>query len=193
MLTLKLLALTDGLDIYEMLQQIAKDDNGFHNQACGMTYEQFICWLEKEYGYDHGALEDWMVSQSSYWLYDGDTPVGYGRLRHRLNDALRETSGHIGYAIARPHRGQGYVTRLLALLLKECRKLGIPQVQIGCNAQNKPSARVIERSGGRLVRESGGKLFYWVEVGETSGAVNYAVSCSIKTTSPNNRMNSLSD
>ena len=123
-LHLRPLSLDDGREIYDMLQQIASNDNGFHNPVCGMSVGEYGEWLRREYGYDTGNLEDWMVPQSSYWLYDGDQPVGYGRLRHRLNAALEAHSGHIGYAIAQPYRGRGYGNAILALLLNEAARAG---------------------------------------------------------------------
>ena len=45
MIYLKKLSLTDGMEIYTMLQEIAADDNGFHNKVFGMTFEQFNEWL----------------------------------------------------------------------------------------------------------------------------------------------------
>ena len=162
MLYLIPLSPTDGRDIYEMLQEIAPNDNGFHNRVCGMTYEQYRDWLENEYAVDHGRLEDWMVPQTSFWLYDDERPVGYGRLRHFLNDALREHSGHIGYAIRSSERRKGYGNAILTLLLKECQKLGMTEVQIGANADNIPSNRIIQRYGGILIRTGDNKNFYQI-------------------------------
>lgn len=164
MLYLTPIAADDGREIYDMLQEIAQNDNGFHNKVCGMTYEQYRVWLEDEYAADHGRLADWMVPQTSYWLYDDDKPVGYGRLRHFLNDKLRETGGHIGYAIRRTERGKGYGNAILALLLEECRKLDIPEVQIGANTDNIPSNRIIRSHGGILIRTAENKNFYRIAV-----------------------------
>lgn len=159
-LHLRPLSLDDGREIYDMLQQIASNDNGFHNPVCGMSVGEYGEWLRREYGYDTGDLEDWMVPQSSYWLYDGDQPVGYGRLRHRLNAALEAHSGHIGYAIAQPYRGRGYGNAILALLLNEAARLGLKWVQIGANADNARSNRVIRHCGGELIRTDGSKNLY---------------------------------
>lgn len=143
-----------------MLQEIQKNDNGFHNKACGMNFAEFQKWLTKEYAYDCGILEDWMVPQSSYWMIEDDTPIGYGRIRHYLNDNLLENSGHIGYAVRKSQRCKGFGGQLLALLLEECRHLGLSEVQIGANADNIPSNKIIQRSGGTLIRTSNGKNFY---------------------------------
>ena len=164
MVYLKKLSLTDDIEIYDMLQEIASNDNGFHNKVCGMTYKFFKEWLVKEYSVDNGNLEDWMVPQTSYWLYDGEQPIGYGRIRHYLNDNLAETSGHIGYAIRRKERAKGYGNKLLSLLLEECKILGIGTVQIGANTNNIPSNKIILNHGGNLIRVSNDKNFYQIDI-----------------------------
>ena len=164
MLYLRRLNCDDGEEIYNMLQEIARDDNGFRNKANGMTFDEFRIWLKNEYAVDNGKLEDWMVPQTSYWLYDGDKPIGYGRIRHYLNDALRENSGHIGYAIRKSERGLGYGNRILGLLLEECKKLEINDVQISAHDDNIPSNKVIVRNGGILKRNTNGKNFYGISI-----------------------------
>lgn len=164
MIYLKKLSLTDGIEIYTMLQEIASNDNGFHNKVCGMTFEQFKEWLIKELAVDNGELKDWMVPQTSYWLYDGSKPVGYGRIRHYLNDKLAETSGHIGYAVRSTERTKGYGNKILSLLLEECKMLNIEKVQIAANADNIASNKVILRCGGRLIRSSNQKNFYHIDL-----------------------------
>lgn len=164
MLFLKKLHFSDGIDIYNMLQEIALNDNGFHNKVNGQNYDEFKMWLLNEYEVDNGKLEDWMVPQSSYWLFDDAIPVGYGRIRHHLNDALAETSGHIGYAIAKSKRGKCYGKTILALLIDESKKLGITQLQIAANTDNDKSNRVIIANGGILFREKEGKNFYHINL-----------------------------
>lgn len=146
-----------------MLQEISFNDNGFHNKVCGMSYEQFLEWIKREYLFDTGNLEDWMVPQTSYWLYDDDKVIGYGRIRHYLNDKLIETSGHIGYAIRSTERGKGYGDRILSLLLEECKKLNISRVQIGTNSDNVASNKIILKHSGVLIRSSNNKNFYYIE------------------------------
>ncbi len=164
MLYLKNISTDDGNDIYLMLQEIAANDNGFINYAYGISYDEFVVWLKKEVSVDNGNLEDWMVPQSSYWMYDGDVPVGYGRLRHYLNDNLRETGGHIGYAIASSKRGKGYGTAILSLLKLKSTELGITQLQVGANVDNELSNRVIKRNGGVLIRTNNNKNFYHINL-----------------------------
>ena len=148
MIYLKKLSLTDDIvGIYNMLQEIALNENGFNNKVYGMSFDQFKQWLKKEYAVDNGNLEDWMVPQTSYWLYDDEKPVGYGRLRHRLNDKLAQTGGHIGYAVRSSERKKGYGNKLLSLLLVECEKIGFNKVQIGTNIDNIASNKIILNHG----------------------------------------------
>lgn len=164
MFFLKKLSLTDDESIYEMLQEIAQNDNGFHNKVNGMSYKEFKRWLKKEYAVDNGKLEKWMVPQTSYWLYDNERPVGYGRIRHCLNDNLALTGGHIGYAIRKSERGKGYGNVILTLLLEECKKLNIETVQIGANIDNIPSNKIILKHNGFLFRCSDSKNFYHIDL-----------------------------
>lgn len=163
MIFLRKLSRSDGREIYAMLQQIDSDDHGFYNKVNGMNYSEYLQWLYREYQFDCGTgLPDWMVPQSSFWLIDGDIPVGYGRMRHYLNDLLNETSGHIGYAVAKPYRGKGYGNLILSLLIEEARKCSIPELQIAANQNNIRSNKVILHNGGVLFREQNGKNFYHI-------------------------------
>lgn len=164
MIFLKKLSLNDDEKIYDMLQEITCNDNGFHNKVNGMSYKEFRKWLKKEFAVDNGKLEKWMVPQSSYWLYDDDKPIGYGRIRHYLNENLEKTGGHIGYAIRSRERGKGYGNTILTLLLEECKTLNIETVQIGANVDNIPSNRIILNHNGVLFRCSDGKNFYHINL-----------------------------
>ena len=164
MIFLKKLSLSDDEKIYDMLQEIASNDNGFHNKVNGMSYKEFKRWLKKEFAVDNGKLEKWMVPQTSYWLYDDDKPVGYGRIRHCLNENLSQTGGHIGYAIRSSERGKGYGNTILTLLLEECKKLNIEKVQIGANVDNIPSNKIILKHNGILFRCSDNKNFYNIDL-----------------------------
>ena len=164
MLYLKKLSPNDSKEIYEILQEIDSNENGFQNKVKGMSYTAYETWIKNEYEADNGKLKGWMVPQSTFWLYDELIPVGYGRLRHFLNDNLRETSGHIGYAIAKSKRGNGYGNKILELLIDEGIKLGIIQLQIGANENNELSNKVIKHNCGILFRTNNGKNFYYIDI-----------------------------
>ena len=41
-----------------------------------------------------------------YWLYDNDKPIGYGKLRHRLNNNLLELGDISGMSSGRRSEGK---------------------------------------------------------------------------------------
>lgn len=158
-------AVADGADIYGMLQEMPADENGFQNGAHGKTPEEFAGWLKKREEIARGeGLESWMVPENTYWFYAGSRPVGYGKVRHRLTEALRKAGGHIGYAIRPTDRGKGYGIVILKLLLAKARGLGLEKVMIDCLAGNLPSRKVIEANGGVLEKEQNNRAYYWVEL-----------------------------
>jgi len=139
------LSTEDGADIYEMIKEIGLGENGFTNSIPTNDYDEFNKSLE---GYSEIAnginLPENYVPQTIYWLVMNGKPVGYGKLRHHLNEKLRQYGGHIGYIIRPTERGKGYGTIFLSELLSEARKKMISEVLITCDEDNARSRRVIE-------------------------------------------------
>ena len=90
MLELRRLSVDDGPEIYHMLQDIPKEENGFGNNANGMSYEAYKEWLAAKHqeSLREGIQDGWKVPSTTYWLYADGVPVGFGKLRHCLTDAL---------------------------------------------------------------------------------------------------------
>lgn len=93
-----------------------------------------------------------LVPDSTFFCLDTDRQrlIGAVNIRHRLNEALRTAGGHIGDGIRPSERGKGYGTRMIALALNECRRLGLDCVLMCCGETNRASARTIEKNGGVL-------------------------------------------
>lgn len=87
---LRKLSIDDGRDVYEMLQDIGKAENGFTNRVNVMSFEEYQRWLIRS---------DKSARSTLYWLYVDGKPVGIGKLRYFLTDRLRVEGGHIRYAI----------------------------------------------------------------------------------------------
>jgi predicted acetyltransferase len=163
-LYLRKLSKDDGKEIYEMLQGINHNDDGFRNEVYGLSLKKYKLWLKKNEGLSKGiGLEKWMVPQTVYWLYFNNNSVGYGRIRHYMNENLKNNSGHIGYAIAKLHRGLGYGDKLLKSLLQECFQLGIKTVQVGVDISNVRSNKLIQKNGGVLYKVTNTKNIYKVQ------------------------------
>ena len=162
-LYLKSLSTSDGKMIYDMLQEIDENDHGFKNEARGLSYQDFARWLKRNEQFSKEVgLEEWMVPQTIFWMYHDQTPVGYGRIRHWLNEHLEERSGHLGYAVPFTHRGKGYGSELLRLLIQECSNMGINPIQVGVNSSNHPSNKLVQKNGGVLHKVTETKNLYLI-------------------------------
>ncbi|MBD3279999.1 GNAT family N-acetyltransferase [Candidatus Dojkabacteria bacterium] len=162
---LKKLSPTDGKDIYEMLQEMPADENGFENKFKGLSFEEYKEKLKLKDSNSRGEnLPEGYVAATFFWLYFNGKPVGVSKLRHELTDHLRKYGGHIGYGIRPKERGKGYATKMLELTLEEAKKLGLRKVLITCNPDNIGSQRVAEKNGGILKEKTEETWYYWVDL-----------------------------
>ena len=84
------------------------------------------------------------VPQSEYWLIVDGVYAGEIRLRHRLNERLKQFGAHIGYEIRPSMRRQGYGTLQLKLALPKVKNdIGLERVLITCDDDNIGSQRII--------------------------------------------------
>lgn len=161
---LKKLTLSDGMDIFEMLQEIPKEENGFENNSNGLGYEAFQLRLKRNVDMSGGiGLADWMVPQTTYWLYVDGKPVGFGKIRHRLTEKLLEEGGNIGYGIRPSLRGKGYGKLILKLLIEECKKLKINEILLTIRNDNIASMNVALANGGMLRKVNSERHYFWIE------------------------------
>lgn len=162
---LRKLTINDGDDVYDLLQSLPANENGFMNGMAGRTREEFRVWLRKsaESAAKTEIEDGWRVPQAVYWLYVDGRPVGMAKLRYFLTDALRQSGGNIGYAVAPDARGRGYATELLRLVLKEAACKGIDRALITVNNGNPASIRVALKCGGVIERVSEDHHYIWCD------------------------------
>lgn len=168
MIELKRLSPNDGMDIYNLLQEIPKEENGLQNKANGLSYEEFKNWLiNKQMESEQvGLMEGWKVPSTTYWLYVDSIPVGYGSIRHFLTEALKKAGGHIGYGIAPSFRGKGYGKELLRLLLIEANEVGIEDALVTIHKDNIASQSVARANGGVLTDETEDRVYFWIKTSQ---------------------------
>lgn len=161
---LRKLSIDDAEAVYAFLQSLP-DENGYHNSAYGLSYAEFHTWLIQMNDYSEGRnMPDWMVPSSEYWFVVDDVIVGNIRLRHFLNDALRNGGGHIGYAIAPEYRGKGYAKLMLKEMIKEAKQCyKLDEILITAHIHNIASRKTIEACGGQLEKEADNQAFYWIK------------------------------
>ena len=108
------------------------------------------------------------VPASTFFCLDTerDIFVGAVNIRHYLNESLLRDGGHIGDGVRPSERRKGIATKMIALALVECKKLGIDKVLMVCDKSNIGSAKSIVYNGGVLENEVSvnGKVIerYWI-------------------------------
>jgi predicted acetyltransferase len=92
------------------------------------------------------------VPQTTMWLVENGGFIGDAKIRHRLNDKLFLSGGHIGYGVRPSARNKGYATEMLRQSLIWLRdNLGLDKALLSCLVENTASARVMEKNGGQLI------------------------------------------
>lgn len=158
-------ALTDGLDVLQMLREIGPGENGFSNRAWDTPEADYPAHLQSLVDMAQGVnLAPQLVPMFTFWLRRDGHPIAMSRLRTRLTDALLKMGGHIGYCVRPTERGRGYGVVLLNLTLQKARAIGIQRALLTCNADNEPSWRTMERCGGVLEKIENGERYYWIDI-----------------------------
>lgn len=162
--TLRKLSEADGQDIFQMLQTIPTEENGFNNIFHGLSFRQFQLALVDRVRKSRGiGVEEGFVPDTHYWFYVGDQPVGWLKVRHYLTDELRREGGHIGYAIAPAFRGRGLAGKMLELGIEKAREEhNIQEILITIKSHNLPSRKVAENAGAILTNQSAEICYYWI-------------------------------
>ena len=95
------------------------------------------------------------VPDSTFFCLDEERNIMVGavNIRHWLNESLLLNGGHIGDGVRPSERRKGIATKMIALALLECRKLGIDKVLMVCDKDNIGSAKSILNNGGILENE----------------------------------------
>lgn len=164
-LTLKPFSPLDGKAEWDLLQRIGPGENGFTNDGFEIPFEDFNSYLLKQIGNANSIdLKPNRVPQSLYWLLKGEKPIGFGKIRHRLNPALLEYGGHIAYCIDPRYRNKGYGRQLLTMLLEKAGYKGIDNVLITCDSTNIASQKVIVSNSGQLYKKDEKCHWYWINL-----------------------------
>jgi len=164
-IALKKLCCDDGREIYEMLQELPEDENGFINPMFGKSFDEYAEWLKNcvEDAKQAGVIDGWKVPQTTYWLFVDKKPVGYGKIRHYLTDKLIADGGNIGYSIRPSQRNKGFGKILLSELVKECSNIGVDRALLTIQKSNIASTNIALKNGGVIEKSSDNLQYIWIE------------------------------
>ncbi|MFV0626126.1 MAG: GNAT family N-acetyltransferase [Alphaproteobacteria bacterium] len=151
--------------VFEMFNDIPKEENGFMNKLNGISRECFDLMIASFIEESVSKTEQsGKVPQTYYILFVDDVPVGFSKLRHFLTPSLLKHGGHIGYGLSPKYRGKGYAKILLLETLKKAKEMKIEKVLVTCNDNNCASYKTIEKCGGVLENIEEASRRYWIAV-----------------------------
>ena len=157
--------------LVELIHDLGSGEHGFSGTpvASGeMTLDEYL--LRCTAMTDPANLQPGLVPQTVFWVIDGEgEAVGMVRVRHFLNEKLKDRGGHIGYYIRRDQRGKGYGQEALRMALQELQKFGETHALLTVDLDNPASIRVIEANRGALEsagQGEDGRAFgrYWIDM-----------------------------
>ena len=133
--------------------------SGLHN------YEVYEEWLDYIENLRNDKVSGWPPVTTYFGVYN-DNIIGMINIKHRLNENWRE---HINYGVRPSERRKGYATKMLALALNECERLGLKRVFMSIDKDNVGSVKVLIKNGGILeseYTEDDGEIgqWYWIDV-----------------------------
>jgi predicted acetyltransferase len=157
----------------ELIADLGTGENGFGGTLVATGELTLVEYLQRCINMANGVhLHPGYVPQTVFWVIDENMEtIGMVRVRHYLNDKLREQGGHIGYYIRRDQRNKGYGKEVLHQALKQLRKIGERRALLTVNMDNIASIKVIEANGGVFESEGqsdDGHRFgrFWIEMNE---------------------------
>ena len=158
--------LADKEAILEMMAEFEKSqsahDGGFWDTE-NFVYEE---WLETNMQKEMGInLPENRVPSIQFALFDeSGHALGFLNLRLKLNKALLNFAGHIGYSIRPSERGKGYAKEALRQGLQVAKEKNIKKALVTCSVENPASRAVIVSNGGVFEDVRNGVERYWIDL-----------------------------
>lgn len=162
MLVLKKINYEDIDKEYEAIIKIPHNENGFENKYYNVSKEKFKNeiipkLLKNSEGVD---LPEGYVPDTYFFLWNNQEIIGLFKIRHYLNDALKNGAGHIGYTILKNYRKNGYATKGLELAIEECKKIiKEDEIYLSSHKSNPSSLKVQIKCGAYLYGENEDEYF----------------------------------
>ena len=146
---------------YRCYMSFEKDENGFINDAYGMSLDEYALFVQKCHRESKGiGLPDWKVPQTVYILMQNNTAIGIFKVRHCLNEALKNGSGHIGYGIRKEFRGQGNASKGLHLAIQELIQF-MPEDEVYLSSyKNNPASLKVQINNGCTIHHEDEERVY---------------------------------
>lgn len=169
--TLAELGLAHRVAYLDMIEEFERVTGGYPYNDAELARADFAAFIRDLQAEARGeGLPPDVAAQTTYVLlrHDGRA-LGEIRFRAAPISPVEKGNGHIGYNMRPSERGNGYASRMLALLLERTHAQGLRRVMLPVEGENPASVCVIERNGGRLerrvLREDGEPVsIFWIDL-----------------------------
>lgn len=168
MLYLKKLNAEDRKYEYEFFKNMPSE-NGFENEYADMSYVEFQQFaipqrLDASKGIN---LQQGYVPDTYYFLWKEQEIIGLFKIRHELNDFLRNGPGHIGFGILPNYRNKGYASKGLALAIETCKQIVLndtSEIYLSCLKNNPASLQVMLKNGAYIHHEDENEYYVRIPI-----------------------------
>ena len=135
-------------ELYNMYQDIPKNEIGSSNIIYGVSYDEFKQIIDRYINEGKFINDKLNTTTIRYILYASNKPIGELGIRTTKNDFWINKGSQIYYKIRKSERGKGYGNIILKLGLDKAKELGFEKIRINCDDNNIPSKKVIINNGG---------------------------------------------
>lgn len=148
---IKLIPLKECINeyLYDMYQDIPKEEVGSINKINGVDYDKFLKIINEYIKEEININPIINTTTLRYVLFVHDLPIGELGIRTTINEFWKNNGSQIYYKIRMSERGKGYGNIILKLGLQEAKRLGFNEVRINCDNNNIASKKVILNNGGK--------------------------------------------
>jgi len=87
-------------------------------------------------------------NEKNFFLVKEQEVLGIFTFRSKLDEALENFGGHVGFGISPQHRNNGYATQGLNLMKTIAAAQGLHELVLTCALDNQASEKVILKNGG---------------------------------------------
>ena len=116
-------------DYKNILNEISKREVGSHNDT------------------------DWYKYAYYYLIFDDDKVIGLGCIRYDLTKLGNAIWGNIALGVRPSQRKKGYGTKIIKLLLDECKKLGMKEVIVCHYTTNNITPKILNKIGAKYTND----------------------------------------
>ena len=164
---LKELSIDYDRKYYNLLMELSSYEDVFAKPVPEVfPYEEFIDYLKARFKMkDKNLIPASVMPTSTYWVMDGDKPIGYATLKHEID--LTKPGGHFGCCLKKEYQNKG-LSVIVADKLSEIayNEYGINSVVYTAKDEKIQSQKSIAKIGWYLTSVHDGYHYYIVDLKE---------------------------